>query len=301
MDLVCCSERTRTSSRGLDLFCCAERARTSSRWQKNNFPEQQGPGSRTKFASNEEAPESGHPRPEGDARLQGSSTTSAGSINSSDNHEGSTTSSGDTSHKNNDHGGKPAPLFNGLSEHGTSRGSSVNGSLDPVCVFSLPPESEAASIASFRQLASQIRKDVRVLRRRSRTYTSLLPESSTRLLCVELRPGLGTGLEQWICSELAISDLEQDPLSLDSAATPKEPLVAVRLTRISTAKHVEKHDGGRSMRIRFKQPISHEVCEEFLEHSSPDYAKVCTEALVECIDLARALQGHSVQTRASDF
>jgi len=64
MDLVCCSERTRTSSRGLDLFCCAERARTSSRWQKNNFPEQQGPGSRTKFASNEEAPESGHPRPE---------------------------------------------------------------------------------------------------------------------------------------------------------------------------------------------------------------------------------------------
>jgi len=305
MDLVCCVSRGRAPSQqpsqqplhscheqngGMDLFCCTERVRASSYRQKNGCTEHHSLGSRGNFfleqrVDLEDAPESGHPPPENDVCPQ--STASLDQNKSNDSHK-------DNNYPNGDHGGIPIPL--GLSER-TGRRSSLNSSLDAVHDYRLPPESELVSEERFKQLATQIRRQVRQLPRPSRTYASLLPEDSARQLTLELRPGHGTGLEQWINSELAISDLDRQPLSLNAIATPREPLVAVRLTRISKAKRIEKHDGGRSMRVRFKQPDRRDVFEEILEHSSPDDAQACTEALVECIEWARALQGY----RAHDF
>jgi len=296
--LVCCSDlgrklsqRQGNSSKGMDLFCCTERVRTPSQRQKNSCPEPPGFFSEQRHGEDpEEAPESGHPRPEDDAHPE-TSATSLGK-NSKGN-----------SHKNNENGGVPSPLSLGLLDHGTGSRSSLNSTLDPVGVLELTPDIEDASTESFRQLASQIRRQVRAScargqRRPSRA--SLLPEDSTRLLSLELRPRHGTGLEQWLRSELVIWDDDRVPLPFDAAAIQKEPLVAMRLTWISKVKQDKKY-----MRIGFKQRGRLDVCEEILEHSSPDDADACTEALVKCIDLARALQGHSLQTPrasgASDF
>lgn len=262
----------------MDLFCCAKRTRRSQR--KSLFPEHRSFGStasallerpENSWEDEEDeagaSPESGHPRvsPNTDALHQNGARSSSSS-DADDNRKVSI----------------PIPIF--------------TGKLDPFLVDGLPDNGQVATtLKRFKQLAEQIRSEVRVLRRpsRSRMYASLLPENPSRMLRLELLPGNGAGMEPWVYSEVTISDPDE-ALSSEADIPGKQPLVAARLTRILKVKQIEKHDGGRSMKIKFKHPDRQEACEEFLEHQSADNARACTEALVECIDLVRALEGKSV-------
>eukprot|EP00419_Tripos_fusus_P003699 CAMPEP_0172682412 /NCGR_PEP_ID=MMETSP1074-20121228/18153_1 /TAXON_ID=2916 /ORGANISM="Ceratium fusus, Strain PA161109" /LENGTH=143 /DNA_ID=CAMNT_0013501093 /DNA_START=283 /DNA_END=715 /DNA_ORIENTATION=- len=137
---------------------------------------------------------------------------------------------------------------------------SLEDKADPFLVNGVLDAERAATAQEFQAIAEQIRSEVRVLRSVSRAYPSFLLENPLRLLCLELLRRHGVGIEPWVSGEVAISDLEES-LSSEADFPGKEPLVAVRLTEISNVKHNNNYNGGRSMRIRCKQPEQQEACE----------------------------------------
>mmetsp|Transcript_113069 Transcript_113069/g.365189 ORF Transcript_113069/g.365189 Transcript_113069/m.365189 type:complete len:265 (+) Transcript_113069:73-867(+) len=162
---------------------------------------------------------------------------------------------------------------------------------DPFLVEGIAEE-EISPIVRLKQHAALIRSQVRVRRQpASKSYGSLLPEESPEMIHMELTPAMcGQGLEPWVLSELAMWESEK------ACADRQEPLASVRLMRITKVKHLDNHDGGCSMRVRLQQADSHEVCEEILVHASPHQAKACSEALVDSINIVRALVGRSVHS-----
>jgi len=147
---------------------------------------------------------------------------------------------------------------------------------------------EAAALSRLQQLALSVSSEVHVRPQPpSKSHGSLLPPGAPSERHIELVPGPGTGFEPWVASEIVLSQPGE------ASADRRELLASVRLLRVTKVRHLDRHDGGRSMRLRLQQADSREVCEEILTHASPQQAKACSEALVEAINLVRALAGRA--------
>lgn len=172
-------------------------------------------------------------------------------------------------------------------DDGTS--STTSGMPDPFLLEGLA-EAEEAPVARLKHLAAQICGEVRLRHQPARKSCSgFLPPTAPRTLHMELLPSTrGLGLEPWVVSEIALWESEE------ACAMQQEPLASAKLTRITKVKHLDKHHGGCSVRLRLQQADSHEACEEILVFASSQQAKGCSEALVECINIVRASVGRSI-------
>lgn len=152
-------------------------------------------------------------------------------------------------------------------------------------------DTEAAALSRLQQLVQSVSSDVAPRPQPpSKSHGSVVPPGAPSKLHVELVPGQGAGVEPWVASEIVLSEPRE------AGSEPGRPLASARLLRVLKVRHLDKHDGGRSMRLKLLQADSREVCEEIFVHVSPEQAKACSEALVEAINLVRALAGKSVRT-----
>mmetsp|Transcript_89053 Transcript_89053/g.278964 ORF Transcript_89053/g.278964 Transcript_89053/m.278964 type:complete len:227 (-) Transcript_89053:49-729(-) len=188
---------------------------------------------------------------------------------------------------------KPA----GASPAAGGRGQGDGQAVDPFLVNSATEAAEeAAALARLEELAALVQGKVRVRQQPpSKSHSSILPADAPSELHMELLvPGLrGARFETWAASEIVLGAGEE------AAAERKPPLASARLLRVTKVRHLDKHDGGCSMRLRVQRGESHEVCEDILVHASEVKAKACSEALVEAINLVRLMVGRSVHEKTS--
>lgn len=180
---------------------------------------------------------------------------------------------------------------NGQSRSHDTESGSANGAFDPFLVNgdNQSLETEEALLVRLKQIAVQLRGEIRVRRQPERSdrerYVSFMPTETPETLHLELIPQMdGHGLQPWIDGELTLWESEQ------AFNDQLKPVVAVRLLRISKVKHLTKNSGC-SVRLRILHPDSKETCEDILVHGSLEKAKACSEGLTECINIVRVASG----------
>uniref|UniRef100_A0A7S2JEB3 Uncharacterized protein n=1 Tax=Alexandrium andersonii TaxID=327968 RepID=A0A7S2JEB3_9DINO len=172
---------------------------------------------------------------------------------------------------------------------------------------------EAAAVARLEHLIPQVKSEVRVQqqsprqteavnitpRQRSKSSSKasakVIPPGAPATLYMELVPGShGSSYEKWTSSEIVWWDSEK------AAVAGRPRLASVRLLRIKKVR-LDKTDSGFCMRLRTQQVDTQEVCEDYFVHKTESKAQACSEALVEAINLVRALVGKSVYAEINEY